>query len=271
MWSWRFHKGATLSAPLSQGRGAGFTLIELMVVLVILTVLLSGLALPIAAQLQMRRQEEARRQIDDAREALLGFAVAHARLPCPASPASGGEESFAEGGDASNGNCSHFHDGYLPGAALGLAPLDAGGFVRDPWAGPRNRLRYAVFGAGSAVNGVVNPLTRANGMQSATLAGLAAAPHYLFICASGTAASASGCGPAANQLTRRAAFVVLSLGANAGSTPPAGSDEARNVAGNPVFVYREAALAAGEEFDDVLRWVPVHLVVNRLLLAGRLP
>ena len=121
--------------------------------LVVVTILLSGLALPLAAQLQMRRQEDARRQLDEAKEAILGFAVAHARLPCPAAAGSNGLESFAPGGDAGNGNCASFYDGFLPGATLGLAPLDAEGFVRDPWATPRNRLRYAVYGGGATVNG----------------------------------------------------------------------------------------------------------------------
>ena len=257
---------------LPSGRGSkAFTLIEVMVVLVILTVMMSGLAVPLAAQLQMRRQEEARRQLDEAKEVLLGFAAAHARLPCPASAGSHGMESFAPGGNATNGNCSNFYDGYLPGATLGLAPLDAEGFVRDPWMSANNRLRYAVFGGGDEVNGVANPLTRNNGMQSATLAGLGAAPHYLIICSSGAAATGTGCGPATSQLTRRAAFAILSLGANAGSAPAPGSDEARNLAGNPVFVHHEASDAPGNEYDDIVHWVPVHLVVNRLLIAGRLP
>jgi prepilin-type N-terminal cleavage/methylation domain-containing protein len=248
----------------------GFTLIEVMVVLVILTVVMSGLAVPLAAQLQMRRYEEARRQLDEAKEALLGFAVAHARLPCPASAGSNGLESFVAGGDAGNGGCSNFYDGYLPGATLGLAPL-TGGFVHDPWMSAGSRVRYAVFGGGADVNGVVNPLTRANGMQSATLAGLGAAPHFIMVCSSGARASASSCGPAANQLTFRAAFVLLSLGPNGGAQPAAGTDEARNLAGNPVFIHHEASSAAGNEFDDLVHWVPVHLVVNRLLVAGRLP
>ena len=250
-------------------RRGGFTLIELLVVLVVMTVLMSGLALPLSAQLQMRRQDEARRQLDEAKEALLGFAAAHARLPCPAAEASNGLESFAPGGDATNGNCASFYDGYLPGATLGLAPLDTEGFVRDPWATPRNRLRYAVYGA--AVNGVANPLTRANGMQDATLAGLAAAPRFLMICSTGREANASDCGPAANQLTRRAAFLILSLGPDAPAIPPPSSDEARNLAGNPVFVYHDPSDTPGNEFDDLVQWVPVHLVVNRLIVAGRLP
>lgn len=258
------------SSPFPE-KARAFTLIEVMVVIVILTLLASGIALPIAAQLELRRAAETRRLLADAREALLGFAATHGRLPCPASESSAGEESFAAGGDAANGNCSNFHDGLLPGAALGLAPLDSQGFVRDAWGTSRNRIRYAVFGAGRDVGSVSNPLTRAQGMRFATLPALGDEPHYLFICSTGSAANASGCGPAANQLTRRAAFVLVSLGANAAATPPAGSDEARNVSGTPVFVYHEESAAAGNGFDDVVTWTPVTLVVSRMVSAGLLP
>ena len=114
-------------------------------------------------------------------------------------------------------------------------------------------------------------MTRANGLQSATLSGLGAASHYLYICADGGPASASGCGPAANQLTRRAAFVLLSPGPNAAEPPRPGSDEARNLDGDAVFVSHEASMVPGREFDDVVQWVAIHLVINRMVLAGRLP
>jgi prepilin-type N-terminal cleavage/methylation domain-containing protein len=251
-------------------RSDGFTLLEILVAMVIVALLASGLAMPMAAQLQLRRQEETRRQLDEVKETLLGFAAAHGRLPCPASDTSRGQESFTATGDAANGDCSNFHDGFLPAAAIGLSPLDAEGYLRDPWGSPRNRIRYAVFGAGLAVNGVANPLTRVNGMQSATLSGLGAASHYLFICASGNGVTASGCGPAANQLTRRAAFVLLSLGPNAVDSPAPASDEARNIDGDAVFVFHDAQ-SGQNGFDDQLYWVPVHLVAGRLLAAGRLP
>jgi hypothetical protein len=108
-------------------------------------------------------------------------------------------------------------------------------------------------------------------MQWATLPALGNATHFLIICSTGAQASASGCGPAANQLTRRAAFVVFSVGPNGVAEPAAGTDEARNVDGDPVFVHREASNVPGREFDDQLLWVPIHLVVSRLMSAGRLP
>ena len=245
---------------------AAFSLLEVVIVMAVVAILAAGLAIPLAAQLQMRRSDEARRQLEEARDALFGFAATHGRLPCPAITASRGEEAFAAGGDAGNGRCADFHAGLLPAAALGLAPLDDTGFLRDPWQAPANRVRYAVHGG--TVNGVANALTRANGMQSATLAGLAAVPHYLFVCATGDGVDANGCGPAANQLTRRAAFVLLSTGPNAASTAPPSADEARNLDGDAVFVSREA-MASG--FDDVLHWASINALAHRMLSAGRLP
>jgi len=247
----------------------GFTLVELAVVLLVMATLLAGLTLPLATQVQLRRHEETRRQMDEAREAVLGFAVVHGRLPCPASAQSRGEESFAPGGGPADGRCADFHGGFLPGATLGLPPLDTEGFVRDAWGSPRNRLRYAVFGP-NPVNGVEQALTRANGLQAATLSGLGDAPHYLFICASGAGVGPSSCGPAANQLTRRAAFVLHSAGANAPAIPQPGSDEARNLDGDAVFVSHEARLGT-DPFDDVVTWVPVSVLAARMLAAGRLP
>jgi len=259
-----------MRSPPIRERARGYALLEVWIVLALITVLLSGLALPLAAQVQLRRQEEARRQLEEARDALMGFAAAHGRLPCPAAEGDNGQESFAPGGDASTGACADFYGAYLPAATLGLAGVDGDGYARDPWGSPRNRVRYAVFG-GAPINGVANALTKTDGMQAATLAGLGNASHYLYICSSGHEASSAGCGPATRQLTRRAAFVVFSLGPNAPATPPGGSDEARNLDGDAVFVAHEVSNAPGDAFDDVLLWVPIHLVAHRLIVAGRLP
>jgi type II secretory pathway pseudopilin PulG len=260
-----------MGSPPIRERKRGYALLEAWIVLAVITVLLSGLALPLAAQVQLRRQEELRRQLEEARDALMGFAATHGRLPCPAAEGGDGQETFAAGGDASTGACADFYGAYLPAATLGLANVDGDGYARDPWGSPRNRLRYAVFGGGTAINGVANALTRTDGMQAATLAGLGNASHYLFICSSGREASGAGCGPAARQLTRRAAFVVFSLGPNAPTPPTPGSDESRNLDGDPVFVAHEVSNAPGNAFDDVLLWVPIHLVTHRLIVAGRLP
>ena len=249
------------SSPRPDPRG--FALLEVILALAVLALLMGSLALPLAAQVQARRTDDTRRLLADAHDALLGFAAAQGRLPCPAAAASGGLEAFAPGGDAVNGQCAAF-GGFLPAAALGLPGLDEAGLARDAWMSEGNRLRYAVDGR--AINGIANALTRANGLQMATLQGIGAAPHHLFVCRA-VAAGASDCGPPANQLTRRAAFVILSTGPNGGLQPPAGSDEARNLAATAVFVSRDPA----PDFDDLVTWGSIHAVVNRLVVAGRLP
>jgi type II secretory pathway pseudopilin PulG len=246
-----------------------FVLLELLVVLVVVALLVGGLAVPLAAQVHARRVDETRRLLDEARDALLAFAATQGRLPCPATSASRGEEEFAPGGDTGNGACATFHGGFLPAASLGLAPLDNEGFLRDAWHTAANRVRYAVHGG--AIGGVPQALTRASGMQMASLPALGAASHYLYVCATGHAANAAGCGPAANQLTRRAAFVLLSAGPNASLPATAPGDEARNLDGDGVFVARVASMAAGQPFDDILSWGSIHAVVHRMLAAGRLP
>lgn len=53
----------------------GFTLIELAIVLVIITILIGGLAMPLSAQIQARRIAETNRTLEEAREALMGYAM----------------------------------------------------------------------------------------------------------------------------------------------------------------------------------------------------
>ena len=244
----------------------GFTLVELLVVLLVMAILASALAVPLASQLAARRFADARRQMDEVRDAILGHAAAHGRLPCPAVGAGGGQEAFAPGGDAANGECATFAGGFVPGAALGLATPGGEGLVLDPWGAP---LRYAV--ASGAVNGIARPFTRANGLQAATLPALGDASHFLFVCASGAGATAASCGAASLQLTRRAAFVLLCTGPNGLRPPAAGSDEAHNLDGNGVFVARDPGPDGNGEFDDLVQWVALPLLAHRLLTAGRLP
>ena len=55
----------------------GFTLIEMAIVLVIVTILIGGLAMPLSAQIQARRIGETNRTLEEAREAIIGYAMSH--------------------------------------------------------------------------------------------------------------------------------------------------------------------------------------------------
>ena len=52
----------------------GFTLVEIAIVLVIVGLLIGGLLTPLAAQLEQRRGSETQKALDEAKEALFGFA-----------------------------------------------------------------------------------------------------------------------------------------------------------------------------------------------------
>ena len=98
---------------------------EIAVVLVIMAVLLALVAQPLSSQIEARRREETRRQLEVAKEALIGYVISNGRLPCPATSTSNGIEAFAAppADNAANGACAQFN-GFLPAVTLGLSPVD---------------------------------------------------------------------------------------------------------------------------------------------------
>jgi prepilin-type N-terminal cleavage/methylation domain-containing protein len=232
----------------------GFTLIELAVVIAVVGLLLGSMMVPLATQVQSRQTSEAHGALRNAREALIGFAIAHGRLPCPASATSNGVESPAGGGA-----CTNQHDGFLPGATLGIAPVDPEGFAVDPWG---NRLRYAVTNANGSA------FTTASGISTQFLT-TSPSPD-LHVCSTGVGISGGNCAPG-TPITKIAAAVLFSLGPSgrAGGTSP---DEAANQNSDRVFVSRlTGPLSTGGEFDDIVVWVSPHILYDRLVAAGKLP
>ncbi|MHB9116934.1 MAG: type II secretion system protein [Burkholderiales bacterium] len=235
----------------------GFTLVEMAIVLVIVGLLLGGMLMPLSAQIDQRKIGDTQKTLDGIKEALIGFAVANGRLPCPASPTSNGVESPVGGGA-----CSNPYDGFLPAATLGITPTDSSGYAVDAWGLQQNRIRYAVTTANS------NAFTTASGMRTTGIGTLA--PN-LYVCASATGITATSCGTA-TALTSNAPAVIFSLGKNA-PTGGTGTDEAANLDNNPVFVFhtQAAAGAANGEFDDLVTWLSLPVLLNRMVTAGQLP
>lgn len=272
--------------------GQGFSLVEIAVVLVILSVLLAIVAVPVSTQLNQRRATETQRLIDLAQQALIGYASANGRLPCPATDGtiiggvnSFGDERFAAGGNATNGQCEYW-TGYLPAVALGLSPVDGQGFMVDGWGLQQNRIRYAVWGSNVVTVGslfVLYPFTKTGGMKAATTTDLAdATKKFLFVCQSAptgtlpTAASAAvvnACGTAV-KLTDKAPAVVYSLAANA-ATGGTGTDEVFNAktTANQTFAFVSHTPTPGptNEFDDIVSWMSLNVLFNSMQIAGKLP
>jgi prepilin-type N-terminal cleavage/methylation domain-containing protein len=267
-------------------RARGFTLVELAIVLGIVTLLLSGLFVAVSAQIELQRISETRATIDSTREALLGFAAANGRLPCPASDTSNGREAFCETASGScshttnlqsHGRCNRFFNGFLPAAALGITPTDNDGYALDGWG---NRLRYAVSDT-QLVAGTYT-FTGQDGMKGATMAAVETAAEsgtgLLFVCSSANGITSGSCGSAAGTvtITRKTPALVYSTGKNS-ATGGTGADEAANPNPNAtdlnrVYVYHEpTAAGSGGEFDDIMTWLSLPVLFNRLITAGRLP
>ena len=119
-------------------RLGGFSLIEIAIVLVIISVLIAIVAVPLATQVDRQRVNETDKQLEQIKEAIYGFAMANGRLPCPSRLADNGQEAPSVAG-----SCPTFN-GFLPAVTLGIAPIDANGFAVDAWGGNQNRIRYAV-------------------------------------------------------------------------------------------------------------------------------
>jgi type II secretory pathway pseudopilin PulG len=247
-------------------RSLGFTILEHAVSLSVVALVLGSILVPLQTQIESRKIDETRRTLDLAQEMLLGFAAANGYFPCPASEASNGQEPL--GSNHATGSCP-LYNGYLPAALLGFTPSDAQGFAVDAWDTKANRIRYAV--SEQTIGGITSAFTRVNGMRSVPLASLGATP-LLFICQSGAGAGASDCGSAVT-LASNAVVVVWSVGAN-GSTGGTSVHEAQNPNPNGgsadrVFVSRTLSNVAGNEFDDLVSWVPVTALLSRLVLAGQ--
>ena len=110
----------------------GFSLVEMAVVLVIMGFVLGALLLPLQAQRSQAFQSQTDNTLDQAKKALLGYAISHNRLPCPAT-ATSNLDAGSRGIESPipvTGTCTNVA-GYLPAATLGIQPTDEFGFVLD--------------------------------------------------------------------------------------------------------------------------------------------
>jgi type II secretory pathway pseudopilin PulG len=257
-------------------------MIELAISLAVLAVLMTGILVPLTTQVNQRKVALTEKTLAEIKDALLGFAAANGRLPCPAVDAATGDEAFATGatpGTPVNGVCKSFF-GFVPGRTLGITPVDRDGYVLDGWGLSANRIRYAVSNDTIAAPNVTSPFTRIDGIRSASISEVAKqaalAPGFLNVCDSGSGVQAGvSCGTA-RTLTSTAVAVIWSPGPNA-ATGGIGTDEAQNP--NPrnetstdrLFVSKTQTDISGNSFDDLVTWLSLNTLVNRMVTAGQLP
>lgn len=238
--------GTTL--PLNTASCRGFSLVELAIVLVIVSLLAGGLMMTLSSQMDLRNTQDTRQKLKEVHEALLGYAATHIAadghpyLPCPDTDNDGAENRSGTTCIAPAANA----EGTLPWRDLGVGREDAWG----------NRFRYRVdkhfsdSGTGIAIN---------------TLAA------SLRICDQT---------PCATFVATQIPVVILSHGTNgfgainsggAANPAPTSAEELENLNSNDDFVSHTPTPPGPNEFDDLVTWISPNILYSRLIAAGRLP
>ena len=226
---------------------SGFTLVEMAIVLAIIALILGTSLALLSAQQDQRRIEETRDRLDAAREALIGYAIANGRLPCPANPTladgvvgAGIARAPAATAAGCTADAAGTIQGTLPWATLGLPEIDAWG----------HRFTYRVSAAFARItpsfaltdSGDINIRVATGGVIMATNTPAVIVSHgangFLAYLPSGAQLPASG-----------------------------DADETENADNNTNFVSKELA----PTFDDQVTWLSPYILFNRMVQAGRLP
>jgi type II secretory pathway pseudopilin PulG len=226
----------------------GFTLVELAIVLVVISLLLVALMGPLSAQQEQKAIMDTKRQMDEAKEALFGFLVSRGRLPCPADPAL--DTADVNAGLERTGGCASVANsiGVLPWRALGLREADA-------W---NHRYTYRV----AAVFANTTPAITMASVGDIDVRTDAAATTSIVNATEVTAILVSH--------GRHAEGAWAANGVKIADSSDA--DEAENSNGDQRFVdHSNTAVAPNSPYDDLVMWIPKNLVFNKLIVAGRLP
>ena len=238
---------------------SGFTLAEIAIVMVIVGLLMGGLLLTLSTQLDQRKRNDTQQTLDLARDALIGYAIANGRLPCPAAPNATGTEV------AAGGVCTYPYNGFYPGTTVGITPVDAQGYLLDAW---NNRIRYAVTPTQSSLFTTTNQIKN-TGIPNITTPTTVA--PYLYVCSSATGMTTgvSASCPTTTTLSYGAVAVIYSLGRN-WATGGTGADESKNLDNDRAFISHDPtdSTAANGEFDDIVTWLSPNVLYNRLIAAG---
>ncbi|MDR1888305.1 MAG: prepilin-type N-terminal cleavage/methylation domain-containing protein [Zoogloeaceae bacterium] len=211
-------------------RNQGFSLLELAIALFILSLLLGGLIMPLAAQQQARQWRAAEHGLADIHAALLGYAVLHGHLPCPDWET--GEHLPGYGVAIDHCVTPPAGEGFLPFKSLGLEN------GRDPWG---NRWRYRVdrkFASAAAPIALDTDFSGEDRLKIVNLQNTALTTD-----------------------SERPVALIYSTGPNGRPDGENASFEAMN--------GRYQSGPPTPEFDDQMSWLARPALMSRLVAAGR--
>jgi type II secretory pathway pseudopilin PulG len=239
------------------------------VVVVIMALILGSILVPLSTQVEQRQVVDTERQLEDIKEALIGYALAQTppNLPCPDKTSALGAGIANDGVEDRwvTGLCVNL-EGNAPWATLGL------GSSGDPWG---NRYHYRV--------------TQAFAQRAPAATFSLSTQGDILVCPASTLCGAgqaltvlppSDNSPVALILSHGpngwGAINVATANVNTKPAPPAlGFDETENTDGDATFVSRARVSDDGSnpspEFDDIVVWLSPHTLKHRLVAAGKLP
>jgi len=235
----------------------GFSLIELSIVLVIISFVIAALLLPLQTQRNIAFTKQTEATLENAKQALIGFAQVNGRLPCPATDTSNGIESPNGGGTCTTIN------GFLPSATLGIAGNNKNGVTTDGW---NNQIRYAITQFNTAGGAATPDFTTIGEMNSLGVSLLN--PDIRVNCSTLDSSANNNCNKDITLISNAVA-VIYSLGA--AGMEAGGKDENENLNNDQIFVSHEPTdNSLNGEFDHILTWISPYVLYNAMIQAGQL-
>lgn len=202
---------------------AGFSLVEMAIVLVIVSLLIGGALGPLASQIENSRRQHTQQNLDLAKNAILGFAMAAGRIPCPDTDGDGIENPLGGTGGCTAG------EGDLPFVTLSIN-------VDDAW---NQSIRYLVD-------------SRYADDIDGTGCGVAMSGVSFELCSQGNI-SIRDAVVAGNTVAINLPLALLSRGKH--WVTDRSAEERENTDGDSVLVDRVYTTANGVEFDDIVEWI----------------
>ncbi|SDA74185.1 MULTISPECIES: hypothetical protein [unclassified Janthinobacterium] len=199
------------------------------------------------------RQQRTLATLAQARDALLGFAVTHGRLPRPAASALDGHERAAD--CASDADCS----GFLPWVTLGVAGSDAWGKL----------LRYSVTPQMSRA-----PIISFSAVANRVVLARDGSGAFAYVAGQDLCDVSAQCLPAVLFSQGKEHFGTTASGVAQRNTARGNIDEASNDHASRSFIFRPASAndaLPGGAFDDMFTWITLPALYQRMRAARNLP
>jgi prepilin-type N-terminal cleavage/methylation domain-containing protein len=254
---------------------AGFTLVEIAIVLLIVTILLGYTVAMFPVQQELKQYRRVQVEMDSVIEHLIAFAQVNGRLPCPDTitdiDGSGNNTYDGEEDRLGTNDCEAYF-GFLPARTIGMSgKYNAAGMLVDPWG---SGYRYAVSDIDASGDGDFDLVT-ANGIRDE---GIANVEPDLFICddsaATGNDTDCSVSGADSGEVVGAGAVaaVIISLGKDF-EIPATSNVQAENLDDfdngrlDKVYIFSPRR----DDYDDVVKWISTNLLFSKMIEADQLP